>query len=114
MVQDNLLKNITGTACIVGLAVSMMNINSTMRIEGNDLQKSNYSFMEDSANMSINSVLGSGVENIYIQNSERRLETEAQELFGMMRVATKEEKESVRNYVNSISKDTGVSFYDLC
>ena len=30
-----------------------------------------------------------------------------------MREATKEERESVRKYVESISKPTGVNFYDL-
>ena len=36
------------------------------------------------------------------------------ELFGDMRDATPEEQASVDRYIQSISKDTGVSFFDLC
>lgn len=32
----------------------------------------------------------------------------------IMRDATKQEQESVNNYIRSISKDTGVNFFDLC
>ena len=31
-----------------------------------------------------------------------------------MRDATKQEQESINNYIKSISKDTGVNFFDLC
>lgn len=32
----------------------------------------------------------------------------------IMRDATKQEQESINNYIKSISKDTGVNFFDLC
>lgn len=43
-----------------------------------------------------------------------RLERTAYALFGEMRSATKEENESVKNYIKSISKPTGVNIFDLC
>ena len=43
-----------------------------------------------------------------------KLEKEARELFGYMREATKEESASVNNYIKTISKETGVKFFDLC
>ena len=35
------------------------------------------------------------------------------DLFDNMREATHEENESINNYIKSISKPTGVNFYDL-
>lgn len=53
--------------------------------------------------------------NIYVeQKLTTRLEIEATSLFGTMRDATLEERASVNNYIKSISKDTGVNFFDLC
>ena len=46
--------------------------------------------------------------------SSSRLEADATALFGTMRDATSEEQEGVNNYIKSISKDTGVNFFDLC
>ena len=42
------------------------------------------------------------------------LGTEANSLFEIMRDATPEEQVSVNKYIKSISKDTGVNFFDLC
>lgn len=37
----------------------------------------------------------------------------ALELFGPMREATEEERESVRRYIDSISVNTGINIFDL-
>lgn len=49
-----------------------------------------------------------------MNNSKTKLENEAKQLFGNMRDATKEEQESVKNYINKISTDTDVNFFNLC
>lgn len=40
-----------------------------------------------------------------------KLEKEAEDLFGPMREAAKEEQKSVRKYIESISKNTGIRFF---
>lgn len=49
-----------------------------------------------------------------IDNNKRKLENEAEQLFGNMRNATKKEQESVNDYINKISTDTDINFFDLC
>ena len=49
-----------------------------------------------------------------IKKYTTRLEKEANALFGTMRDATPEEQASVNKYIKSISKNTGVKFFDLC
>ena len=39
---------------------------------------------------------------------------DAEALFRIMRDATDEEQVSVNAYIKSISKDTGVDFFDIC
>ena len=51
---------------------------------------------------------------VYKQKRENRLAVEAKRLFGPMREATDDESGSVKRYVESISKDTGFKFFDLC
>lgn len=43
----------------------------------------------------------------------RSLRKESLELFGSMREATEEEIDSVRQYIDSISVDTGINVFDL-
>ena len=44
-------------------------------------------------------------------SEKSKLEQEAENLFGSMREATKEEQKTVREYVESISENTGVRFF---
>ena len=53
-------------------------------------------------------------DNTYIQKKMSKIEKEAHRLFGSMRPATPEELKSVQDYISSISKKTGVNFWDLC
>lgn len=51
-----------------------------------------------------------GIDNIIIivkANSQLDIKNK------IMRDATKEEQDSVNNYINNISEDTGINFYDI-
>lgn len=113
MEQKNFLKNVSGTVCVVGLALSTMSLNSTMVVDGDyKIPSANYSYYNynESSTNPYNIA-----NNIYLEsNSVTKLEAEASALFGTMRDATAEEQEGVNNYIKSISKDTGVNFFDLC
>ena len=60
------------------------------------------------------SAIQRSTDNIYKQKKVRNLDKEAGELFGNMRDATTEARESIDNYIKDISKNTGVNFFDLC
>lgn len=113
MEQKDFLKNISGTVCVVGLALSTMSLNSTMVVDGSyKIPNANYSFYNYGDNSSNPYNVSN---NIYVEsNATTKLEAEAKMLFGTMRDATQEEQEGINNYIKSISKDTGVNFFDLC
>ena len=48
------------------------------------------------------------------QVATTKVEKEAMDLFGTMRDATIEEQNAIDRYLDSISVDTGVNFFDLC
>lgn len=109
MEQKNVLRNITGTACIC-FALSTMSVNGTMVVNGyNTPPEAIHSNFE----LSYSNSKKSDISNIYKTKSQTRLE-EANALFGEMRDATAEEQASVNKYIKSISKDTGVNFFDIC
>ncbi len=113
MEQKNFVKNISGTACVLGLALSTMSVNGTMLVNINnnfEPQRAIYSYYDESST-NLTSV---DVSNIYELKQVTRLEKEAGELFGEMRNATPEERASIDKYIKSISKDTGVNFFDIC
>lgn len=113
MEQKNFVRNISGTACVLCLALSTMSVNSTMVVNVNsnhEIQKANYSYYDESST----NLLAVDVSNIYEINKSTRLEEEANMLFGEMRNATPEEQASINKYIKSISKDTGVNFFDIC
>ena len=47
------------------------------------------------------------------QVAKTKVEKEAMDLFGTMRDATIEEQNTIDRYLDSISVDTGVNFFDL-
>lgn len=112
MEQKNILNNISGTVFVVGLVLSTMNLNSTMLIDGYKKADVDYSFYSyDKSPTNFYNVTSYN----YIETREvSQLEAEATSLFGTMRDATPEEQESVNNYIKSISRKTGVNFFDLC
>ncbi len=115
MERKDVWKNITGTACVLGLALSTMSINSTQIVGSiSDVPIASYGYMDEPTYNLYNNMLYSETSNIYVENQTNHLEAEAEFLFGKMRVATAEESASVNNYIRSISKDTGVNFFDLC
>lgn len=110
MEQKEKWKSITGTACVLSL-VSTMSFNGTMLVNGNcEMPRAHYCYYDETSS----NPLTKATNNIYIQETSTQLEEEAKKLFGIMRDATKEEQESVSNYINSIAIDTGVNFFDLC
>lgn len=115
MEQTDIWKNLTGTVCVLGLALSSMNFNSTQVVESvTDVPMANYGTFDDQAYNYTNSVAYLETNSVYLDRHESKYEAEAESLFGKMREATVEESTSVNNYVKSISKDTGVNFFDLC
>ena len=112
MEQIGFMKNISGTVCVIGIALSAINANDTMIVNGYyDFPKAHYSSYNE-AYSNMNKQLNSNI--FYERRSSNRLENEANSLFGTMRDATKEELESVNRYIKSISKKTGVNFFDIC
>ena len=113
MEQKDFLRNISGTACLVSIALSAMSMNTTMVINGDyKIPDINYSVHDFAENASKS--YGNLDNNHYEINSESRLMAEAEFLFGTMRDATPEEQDGVNKYIRSISKDMGVNFFDLC
>ena len=113
MEQMNFIRNISGTACFLGLALSTMSVNSTMVVNVSDnyeIQKVSHSYYDDF----LTNPLAVDVSNIYKINPSTRLEEEANTLFGEMRDATPEEQAGINKYIKSISRDTGVNFFDIC
>lgn len=110
MEQTNVLRNITGTACIC-FALSAMSVNGTMVINGyNTAPEAIHSNFE----VSYSNSKKADISNIYETKVHTGLEKEASDLFVEMRDATAEEQASVNKYIKSISKDTGVNFFDIC
>ena len=113
MVQENIVRSVTGTFLVVGLMAGTINPNNTFVIMDTQNKKNGYYINNDYQNynegLNINS-------NNQIEKIKRNaaIEEEASLLFGNMREATTEERKSVRDYINSISKPTGVNFFDLC
>ena len=115
MEQNFLWKNLTGTACVLGIAISSTGINGTQIVESVvNTPTANYSVWDDQAHNSTENTFFEEVNNAYLVSSYNRLEMEVRNLFGEMREATVEESASVSKYVKSISKKTGVNFFDLC
>lgn len=112
--MDNVIKNITSTTAVaLGLAFSIAS-NGSIVVDGN-YTVPNYELHADASRYSDNSsLIGYGENNIYIEKSSSRLEKMAEESFGVMRDATKEENEGVNRYIKSISKPTGVDFFSPC
>ena len=76
------------------------------------MPSANYSFFNSLENSSIS--YASLNNNFSELKPSSRLEKEAIALFGGMRDASLEEQSSVNKYIVSISKKTGVNFFDLC
>ena len=111
MEQSRFIRNISGTVCVLGIALSAVNANSTILIDGNYHAQWPKSIVQNS---NCSNALISDASNIYRWNNGTRLENEATSLFGAMRDASQHERDCVNSYIRSISKKTGVSFFDIC
>ena len=114
MEQIELWKNITGTVCVLGLALTTMNFNNTSVVGPLSQPSAFYSGIDEQEYNLATSRFSTTEKNIYFTRNKNKLEEAAKTLFGKMRDATKEEEEGVASYVRSISKGTGVNFFDLC
>ena len=112
MGQRNLWKNVTGTVVAMGVVLASMNFKSTGVVPSvsNDLLN-NWSINDYKNN---SSTYSNSINNYYVKNSKNTLMEEAGLIFGQMRAATYEEKLSINQYIERISKETGVDFFDLC
>lgn len=115
MERNSFIRNATQTAIVFGITLSAMNGNSTLVVNtlpsDGILKKPAYytEFVNPSTAYAASLEMG----NLYAQK-DTSLEREARELFGVMRVASAAEVAGVKSYIKSISKDTGVNFFDLC
>lgn len=88
-----------------------MSVNSTMVVNGNyEIQQANYSYSDEYST----NPFPVDVRSINKTNTLTRLEETANTLFGEMRDATPKEQASINKYIKSISRDTGVNFFDIC
>ena len=110
MEQKSAFRNLTGTVCVFGLAFSSMNVNSTVVV--------NTSLKYPNPIFDFYIILPGEIKHRQVSQHEvdakTILEADAKDLFGEMRDATPIENQGITNYVNSISKDTGVNFFDIC
>lgn len=114
MGEINALKSIAGTTVALGITFSLVGSNAST-INNNEYTVPEYDYsMSNQAFYSNNQSYNYEISSVYIQNDLTKLESEAQENFGVMRDATKEELESVNKYIYSIAKETGLNFFDLC
>lgn len=116
MEQKGVIRNVASTALVLGLTLSTAgSTTSTMLVNGSNFSMGNYSEYDYAQNFQVNSALSQyNSDNIYIRSGSRNIEKVANELFGNMRDATEQENESIERYIRSISKSTGVNFFDLC
>lgn len=112
MEQNALKKNLTETVIVVGVTLSAMSFNSTKIVEYYNSHYAKTGIYAEALNASAMVKLNEA-NNIY-SSKDNRLDRESKELFGLMRDATPGELASVSNYIKSISKKTGVNFFDLC
>ena len=110
--MSNMIKNISASAIVLGLAFSVAS-NSSIVVRGN-YDVCDYELFADTSNNENSSIVGYNFNNIYIDKEDTQLESMAKESFGEMRDATEEELEGINQYIKSISKPTGVDFFSLC
>ena len=98
---------------LIGAAISSLALSSPVRSENECLTQN---IMEMAINDKINNYYNSSMQFIG-SNSKcvtNRVDYYAEFVFGKMRNATDEEKNSVYEYMKKTSKRTGVNLFDLC
>lgn len=115
--QNKIVKNLTNTIAVVGLSVSLLGSTNTYQVHRIGSEEQDF-FQKYCGNRSVSST-ETGKENVsnanyIVEKKMTPLERETLTLFGVMRDATMEEQIKIQEYVDSISEDTGVNFFDLC
>ena len=121
-------KNMTGVVYALGIAVLGASINNITKISKDFKTNMILEFRDNTYNLNntyyenykeySNASLIAHSDNYYYldyyHSGFNSIEKEAYDLFGAMRDATNEEKASVRRYIQGISINTGINFFDLC
>lgn len=114
MEQNKMITNLTNTVAVVGLSMSLFSGNVAFQVQSID---GNLKKLEERYGQNGEGTFKplKGSDNCYSSEEQMTpLERESLALFGVMRDATLEEQAGVQKYIESISEDTGVSFFDLC
>ena len=113
--EKEFIKNLTGTVCVVGMALNAMSYNNTQMLMNvkYDLSKKSGIYSDYEIDTYTTNVTKKR-DHIFAVMNKNALMEEAESLFGKMRAASDEELESVNNYIKSISIETGVDFFALC
>lgn len=108
-------KNMTGVVYALGIAVLGASINNTPIVDNTyNLNNTYYENYKEYSNASLIAHSDNYYYLDYYHGGFNSIEKEAYDLFGAMRDATNEEKASVRRYIQGISINTGINFFDLC
>lgn len=110
--KKNIL-DVANTVLAAGITFSVVSSTPIVTCQDNFLPQNAYYAEANNLGIS-NSSYNYLKSNVYYGQKLSKIENEAQELFGNMRDATKEELQSVNDYISSISKETGVDFWSLC
>lgn len=114
LAQRKRYQNLTETFLVLGItAISTMPFSITPAVNSiSDLISETYKTSEvRQYNQSTDTFSGDDFIFSIRQTHETQLDKTVKELFGEMRAATKEESESIKNYIQTIAKDTGVNFF---
>lgn len=114
MEHNQFIRNMTGVVAL-GIAVFGASINNTPIVATTyDIDSAYYESSKDYSNASLIANSDNYFTLSHYNSGFVSIEREAFELFGSMRDATNEERASVRRYIQDISINTGVNFFDLC
>lgn len=112
--EKGFVKAITMGACALSIATTDVSINGTPVIPlvgGAGYKWPHYS--EFNINETNSNRYFDMSNNIYlVNNTNEPIWNICEEFFGEMSDATQEEQKCVNDYIRSISKDTGVNFFD--
>lgn len=101
------MKDMTSTMVLVGMLCLSSPINASANIN-NSIKMNNEISKYDFNNHRNKST----IIKYESHKADFNVQKEANQIFGEMREATIEEELMVKNYINSISKYTGVNFWD--
>lgn len=114
--QKILFQNLTESVLVIGMTLSTVSFNHTPAVNVNPIltRDAFRTYEERQYNQTINPMLNRDFKFSIHPKRVTKLDQTAKELFGEMREATVAETDSIKKYIQSISNDTGVNFFDIC